>query len=393
MHTLAAAGVGAALAAVLHKQLAAWASSSAAAVAAKLLAGGGAGTATAGKGHGGPAAEAAAAAAASEDVEALEYASLYQQHHLHHHPQRHHPHTHPLPPPASHPMHLDAFQQQQQRRQQQQRQQQQQQQGHGSANGVAPAGPEEEYLDRGGGMNGYRGSSVSSLHSLPAPYHRGSAVALPGATTPPASGAVTPTGGPHAGAGSPARRWQVLLPAPQLAAGATVLAALAAGAAATGWHLACTLLLLGDNRSAALLPAVLLLVGGQGLAAGALARTLPTRSPRTAGAVAGGALAGLTALVAALVVAQARESAHMAAVVRAHLYPNGGADTAEALAGGALCAAAAFTFGAGAALKPRSTRGGALLGAAAGLLLAGLRYALCSATPYCLSVQLLLQGR
>lgn len=388
MHTLAAAGAGAALAVVLHKQLAAWASSSAAAVAAKLLAGGGA----VGKGHGGDDGEEA------QDVEALEYASLYQQHHLHHHVQRQHPGAH-APPPASHPMHLDPFQQrvQKQLARAAHKQHEQQQQQHGGVNGVAPAGPEEEYLDGGSaGANGYGGgSSGSSLHTLAAPYHRGSAAALPGATTPPISGTVTPNGALPGVSGSPARRWRagaLLLPAPQLAAGATAVAALAAGAVATGWHLACTLLLLGEDRSAALLPAVILLAGGPGLAAGALARTLPARSGRAAGAWTGGALAGITALAAAVVVARARESAHMAAVARSYLYPNGATDTAEAMAGGALCAAAVLCFSAGTALKPRSTRGGALLGAAAALLLAGLRFALCSATPYCLSVhQLLLQ--
>ena len=61
-----------------------------------------------------------------------------------------------------------------------------------------------------------------------------------------------------------------------------------------------------------------------------------------------------------------------------------------AAAAGALCTAAIFCFAAGAALKAPSARGGLLLGLAATLLLAALRMALCSFTPYCLSITVLL---
>lgn len=361
----------------LHKQLMAWAGSAAAAMAAKLLERAGEGPQPAGR--------------SVADVEALEYASLYQQHHLHHHVSwKHHPHTHILP--ASQPTHLEPFQQRLER--------QHAKQQNGGMNGMTaeaePAGPEEITLASGGlgGMNDY--SSSSSLHALQAPYHRGSTTALPGSSTPLPSGAVTPSAGLNGGSSTPVRRWRasgMLLPAPQLAAAATVVAALAASSVATGWHLACSLLLLGEDRSAALLPALALLAAGPGLAGGALARTLPTLRGTVAGAWAGGGLAALAALVAAVTAARARDTAHVAALVRTHLYPMGITDTAEAMAGGALCATAVFCFSAGAALKPRSTRGGVLLGAAAALLLAGLRYALCSSTPYCLSVSVLLQGR
>ncbi|PRW32991.1 zinc transporter [Chlorella sorokiniana] len=352
VHTAAAAAAGACLAVLLHKQLLQWASTSAAALAAKLAKG--------------PAMNGTAGAA---DVEALEWASLqHSVHHLHHHvhPKQHHHHTHPVP--TSHPMHLDPFQQQREK------------QHHGkqhalhphplgdgelNGNGSVPAlhgateegeGPLSPHLaladGPAGSMNGWGGSS-SALHRAAAPYQRGgSAAGMPGSVTPASSGACTPVPGENGSSSSTAlkqlRHSSLLVPAPQLAAGATAVVALAAGGVATGWHIACCLLLLSEDRAAIVLPAIALLAAGPGLAGG---------------------------------------------VVRTYMYPNGITDTAEAMAGGALLTAAALCYSAGAAYKPRATRGGALLGAAAALLLAGLRYFLCSFTPYCLSVQLLLQGR
>ncbi|KAL4422845.1 hypothetical protein ABPG75_009042 [Micractinium tetrahymenae] len=355
VHTLAAAAAGAVLALLLHRQLLAWADASAAGLAARKLramekAGGAAG----------------AAGRSASDIEDVELASLYQQHHLHHHPTKmqHHPHTHPLPLP------LDA----------------------GGADGPHYAGT------TAGMSNGYGGSS-SSLH-LQAPYHRGgialsgngSTAALAGGLS---SGAATPSGFGLGGAATPLPRggWRAmrLLPAGQLAAASLAAAALAAGALATGWHLACTLLLLGTDRSAALLPAAALLLAGPGLGAGALARALPSRSGASAGAWLGGALAGIAALAASVAAARAHESAHTATLVQHFFYPYGVTDTAEALAGGALCAAGCFALAAGSAIKPGSARGGLVLGLLVTGLLAGLRLALCSFTPYCLSVHALLQ--
>jgi hypothetical protein len=397
VHTAAAAAAGACLAVLLHKQLLQWASTSAAALAAKLAKG--------------PAMNGTAGAA---DVEALEWASLqHSVHHLHHHvhPKQHHHHTHPVP--TSHPMHLDPFQQQREK------------QHHGkqhalhphplgdgelNGNGSVPAlhgateegeGPLSPHLaladGPAGSMNGWGGSS-SALHRAAAPYQRGgSAAGMPGSVTPASSGACTPVPGENGSSSSTAlkqlRHSSLLVPAPQLAAGATAVVALAAGGVATGWHIACCLLLLSEDRAAIVLPAIALLAAGPGLAGGALAGTLPTLRGRSLGATVAGALAGLTALAAAVTAARAHDSPHMAGVVRTYMYPNGITDTAEAMAGGALLTAAALCYSAGAAYKPRATRGGALLGAAAALLLAGLRYFLCSFTPYCLSVQLLLQGR
>ena len=331
---------------LLHKQLLGWAGDTVAAAASKLLA-----KAVAdGHVHG---------AHTGSDVEALEFASLYQQHHLHHHQQKHHHHTHLLPRPPT-PRAPDS--------------------DHLGANGHDAAAAAES------GSGPANGFGTVAAHS--APYHR-----LPGRSTP--SGACTPTPEQNGGSITP-RPWRpggLLLPAPQMAAGATALAALAGGGIAAGRHLALSLLMLDTDRSAAILPAAALLVAGPGLCAGALARTLPLRRGTAAGAWVGGLLAGLTALVAAVTAGWAHESAHMAGLVRTYLYPYGVADTAEAMAGGALCAAAAYCLRAGAAIKPRSSRGGALLGAAAALLLAGLRLMLCSFTPYCLSLNLLLQGR
>lgn len=365
LHTLAAGGVGAALAVLLHHQLLTWADSSSASLAARKLESLAAtkrsridadGIVLATNGvhgvHGG----------GGTDVEALEYSSLYQQHHLHHHPHKHHPHA---PPPMV-----------------------------GGAEGRLEAGgPSAGYLPgAGGSMNGFGGSSSSLAHQA-APYHRGGASAN-GSALQLAGGAVTPSGFGLGGAATPTTRggWRQagLLPAPQLAAGATALAALAAGSVTTGWHLACTLLLLGTDRSAAILPAALLLLAGPGLGAGALARTLPSRSSAVAGGWAGGGLAVLAAVAAALSAARAHESAHTAALVRRLLYPFGITDTAEAVAGGVLCVAAWHCLAAGSALKPRSARGGLALGLLATGLLAALRYALCSTTPYCLSVNVLL---
>lgn len=392
VHTAAAAAAGACLAVLLHKQLLQWASTSGAALAARLAKGPANGTAT-----------------AAADVEALEWASLqHSVQHLHHHvhAKQHHHHTHPVP--ASHPMHLDSFQQRQEK------QHPSKQQGlhphplaNGSMNGngstaalqgaaeegEGPLSPHVVHADTPpGGMNGWGGSSSSALH-----HRGGSTAAMPGSVTPASSGACTPVPGENGGSSSAAlkqlRHSSLLVPAPQLAAGATALVALAAGSVATGWHLACCLLLLSEDGAAIILPAMALLVAGPGLAGGALARTLPTHRARTLGAAVAGALAGLTALAAAVTAARAHDSPHMAGVVRTYLYPNGITDTAEAMAGGALLTAAALCYSAGAAAKPRATRGGALLGTAGALLLAGLRYFLCSFTPYCVSVQLLLQGR
>lgn len=398
VHTAAAAAAGACLAVLLHKQLLQWASTSASALVAKLAKG--------------PVANGTATAA---DVEALEWASLqHSVHHLHQHvhAKQHHHHTHPVP--TSHPMHLDPFQQQQEK---QHHSKQRTLHPHPLANGEmngngstaalqgaaeegdGPLSPHVAHAGSpGGGMNGWAGSS-SALHRAAAPYHRGgSAAAMPGSITPASSGACTPVLGENGSSSSSAalrhlRHSSLLVPAPQLAAAATAVAALAASAVATGWHLACCMLLLSEDRAAIILPAIALLAAGPGLAGGALARTLPTLRGRTLGAAVAGALAGMTALAAAVTAARAHESPHMAGVVRTYLYPNGITDTAEAMAGGALLTAAALCYSAGAAAKPRATRGGALLGAAGALLLAGLRYFLCSFTPYCLSVQLLLQGR
>lgn len=356
LHTAAAGAAGAALALLLHRHLLSWAGSSAAAAARKLLAKGGASL-----GGGG------APGAAPSDLEALEYATLYQQHHLHHSVH------------AAHPLFRH--------------------------NGTAqpPHPPAEPASGAAGSMNGFGGSAGSLAHQ--APYHRGGG--LPGAADAAAlgssggltrpgsaldgSGAVTPNGG----AAAPPRglRAAGLLPPQQLAAGGAALAALAAGCVATGWHLACSLLLLGEDRSAAILPAAALLLAGPGLGAGALARTLPARRSSTLGACLGGGLAAVAAVAAALTAARAHESAHTAALVKSLLYPFGITDTAEAMAGGALCTAATFLFSAGAALKAPSARGGLLLGLAATGLLAALRYCLCSFTPYCLSVQVLLRDR
>ena len=395
VHTAAAAAAGACVAVLLHKQLLQWAGTSAAALVAKLLAA---------KGE-------ANGAASAADVEALEWASLqHGVHHLHHQLRKpHHHHTHP-PVPLLHPMHLDPFQQ---RREKQHHDRQHALEPHPLANGhgaslaalhgaaeegEAPMSPQPSYMDGpGGALNGWGGSS-SALQQVAAPHHRGgAAAAMPGSVTPLSSGACTPVPGENGSHGSSAMlmqwRHSLLLPAPQLAAGATALAALAAGGVAAGWHLACCLLLLSEDRMAVLPPAILLLVAGPGLAGGALARTLPARRGRATGAVVAAALAGLTAVAAAVTAARAHDSPHMAGIVRTYMYPNGITDTAEAMAGGALLAAAAACYGAGAASKPRATRGGALLGFAGVTLLAGLRYFLCSVTPYCLSVQLLLQGR
>lgn len=358
MHTLAAAAAGAALAVLLHRQLLTWAGASAAALAAGKL----------------RAMEQAGSAAGSfggrfaPDVEALEYASLYQQHHLHHHANKmqHHPHTHPLPLP------LDG----------------------NDGNGL-------QYTGSTGGISNGHGGSTSSLH-YQAPYHRGgsslagngSAAALANGLPGAPPGAATPSGFGLGGASTPLPRgWRtmLLLPAKQLAAATLAAAALCAGALTTGWHLACPLLLLGTDRSAALLPAAAVLVAGPGLGAGALARALPGRSGASAGAWLGGLLAGMAALAAALPAARAPESAHPATLVKRFFYPYGMTDTAEALTAGALCAAAWFALAAGSAIKPGSARGGLVLGLLATGLLAGLRLALCSFTPYCLSVHALLQ--
>ncbi|KAI3430545.1 hypothetical protein D9Q98_005138 [Chlorella vulgaris] len=337
LHTAAAAAAGGALALLLHRQLLSWAASAAA--ARKLVAKGGGGS------NGGSAAN---GGLGSSDVEALEYSSLYQQHHLHHQVHAAHPlfgqNGHAQPP------HPDGY--------------------------IAAAS--------GGGMNGFGGgSSTGSL-----PYHRGGS--LPGA------GDVD--GGRYGGVpASPLnglRQGGPGLPPPsQLAACMATFVACAAASVATGWHLACSLLLLGEDRSAAILPAVAMLLAGPGLGAGALTRTLPSRHKAALGAWMGGGLAALAALAAALAAARAHESAHTAALVRSFLYPFGFTDTAEAMAGGALCAAAAFCFGSGVAIKPPSARGGLMLGLAVAGLLTGLRHALCSFTPYCLSVQLLLKDR
>jgi hypothetical protein len=341
LHTAAAAAVGIALILLLHRQLLSWAGAWVAGPARRLAAKGGGG---AGGGTVGP---------PPSDLEALEYSSLYQQHHLHHSVHA----THPLfrhngeaapPPPDGGP--------------------------------ALPTPPP-------GSLNGFGGSSTSLAHQ--APYHRGGS-GLPGADSHPRLGptgaATPPRGGRHAAGLPPA-------PPPQLAAAAAACAALAGAAVSAGWHLACALLLLGEYRSAAILPAAAALLAGPGLAGGALARALPGRSQAALGAWLGGGLAALAAASAALAVGRARESAHTAAVVRAWLYPLGITDTAEAMAGGALCAAAVFLFGTGAAVKPASARGGLVLGLLAAGLLALLRYALCAFTPYCLSVQLLLKGR
>jgi hypothetical protein len=351
LHTAAAASVGAALAVLLHRHLLNWAAASAGALAGKLQKDGGA------NGRGPP------------DVEALEYSSLYTQHHLHHEVHKqHHSLLHPPPHRLQHS------------------QQHQQQNGLAMA---AVAAEAAEVASAGGSMNRFGGSSSSLQYQ--APYHRGAG--LPGSS----SGSAVAANGHSNGNGSitPTRRGGqpfglLLLPAPQLAAAAAALLALAAGALATGWHLACALLLMGEGRSSAILPAAALLLAGQGLGAGALARTLPTRRGAAAGAWAGGALAALAAVAAAVMVARAPEAAHLSTLVKSYLYPYAHTETVEAAAAGALCTAAIFCFAAGAALKAPSARGGLLLGLAATLLLAALRMALCSFTPYCLSITVLL---
>jgi hypothetical protein len=352
LHTAATASVGAALAVLLHRHLLNWAAASAGAVAGKLLKDGGA------KGRGAP------------DVEALEYSSMYTQHHLHH--EVHKQHHSLLHPPPRHLQHSQQHQQHQQ-----------------GLTMAAVAAEAAEVASAGGSMNGFGGSSSSLQYQ--APYHRGAG--LPGSS----SGSAAAANGHSNGTGSitPTRRGGqpfglLLLPAPQLAAAAAAMLALAAGALATGRHLACALLLMGEGRSSAILPAVALLLAGPGLGAGALARTLPTRRGAAAGAWAGGVLAALSAVAAAVTVACAPDAAHLSTLVKSYLYPYAHTETVEAAAAGALCSAAVFCFAAGAMLKAPSARGGLLLGLAATLLLAALRMALCSFTPYCLSITVLL---
>jgi hypothetical protein len=364
LHTAAAAAAGAAAALLLHRQLLGWAGSGGGAAARKLMAKGGGGG------------RLPSQRLASEDLEAVQYASLYQPHHLHHNVQA----AHPLfgrdgaatPPPG----HVSN--------------------GNAAPHALLPDGP----AVAGGGMNGF-GGSASSLHQQAA-YHRGGMGGLPGVDS---AGVLGRSGGSfadangamvsHGGARTPLRslRQAALLPPQQLAAGTAGLAAFAAAGVSAGWRLACTLLLLGGDRSAVILPVVALMLAGPGLQAGALARALPGRGGGAFGAWLGGGLASVVAGAAALTASRAREAAHMATLVRSYLYPLGTTDTAEALAGGALLAAGMLLFGAGAAVKAPAARGGLILGLAAAGAAAALRAALCAFSPYCLSVETLLSSR
>jgi hypothetical protein len=161
--------------------------------------------------------------------------------------------------------------------------------------------------------------------------------------------------GDHGGAAGKAPR---RLAAPALAAGATVVAALALQGVALGWHF--TRQLAGvDIGALTLVPAMAATLAVHGAAAGGAIRAVVGRSVG-AGGIVGLLLGGVSA--GTMLTSYFNAPTKLAAVISSLTYPVGWTETLSAAACGALCMAALLQVAVAMSIHPKHARFGLVLG-------------------------------